>query len=528
MNSAEALAEAQPFLAQEIERVDGFAHRRCRLPALDRPVPRLSRPSPVPLRRASHGVAALGKRRHTGGENETPASAWRGRARRRSAPRPRGPEPFPTGRSASSCPIAPGGSTDTSSRIIAEKLARIFGQQVVVDNKPGGGTIIGTESSRRAKPDGYTILLTPGALAVNAAFGVTLPYDSTRTSRRSRASSICRAARGQQRRAVQVGRRAARLVEGRSRPHHALCLGGRRQPDASVGRVSEGAHGMPLEHVGYKGSAEALKRRDGGPRAAVLRRADADGGADQGGQAARAGGGDGRARAAAARRADGRRGGPRPAWKAPFRSASRRPAARRRSWWRALNGAVNEALADAGGAPEARRSWASFPSAARPRLTPRTSPRDREVAQGDQGLEDPGRRRERSALRAAAQEAVDHAAAAGADVDCRRRVRAASARPRGGTDDPLAVDQRAPLAVVVEVGAGRTAIAFDAVRRAVAARIAGAGLLQFPVPVVVLGMALAVLPLGPISPEALRRDTPSAADTLQTRTPAGNQAQTGT
>jgi tripartite-type tricarboxylate transporter receptor subunit TctC len=77
-------------------------------------------------------------------------------------------------------PYAPGGSTDTSSRIIAERLSVLFGQQVIVDNKPGAGTIIGTEIVAKAKPDGHTILLTPGAFAVNAAFGITLPYDSVK------------------------------------------------------------------------------------------------------------------------------------------------------------------------------------------------------------------------------------------------------------------------------------------------------------------------------------------------------------
>jgi tripartite-type tricarboxylate transporter receptor subunit TctC len=74
-------------------------------------------------------------------------------------------------------PYAPGGSTDTSSRIASEKLAQILGQPVIVENKAGGGTIIGTEFVTRAKPDGYTILLTPAALIANAAFGVKVPYD---------------------------------------------------------------------------------------------------------------------------------------------------------------------------------------------------------------------------------------------------------------------------------------------------------------------------------------------------------------
>ena len=62
-------------------------------------------------------------------------------------------------------PYAPGGSTDTCSRIVAEKLTALLGQPVVVENKAGGGTIIGTEIVASAKPDGHTLLLTPGAIA---------------------------------------------------------------------------------------------------------------------------------------------------------------------------------------------------------------------------------------------------------------------------------------------------------------------------------------------------------------------------
>jgi tripartite-type tricarboxylate transporter receptor subunit TctC len=51
-------------------------------------------------------------------------------------------------------PYAPGGATDTSARIAAERLTELLGQQVIVDNRPGGGTIIGTEIVAKAKPDG--------------------------------------------------------------------------------------------------------------------------------------------------------------------------------------------------------------------------------------------------------------------------------------------------------------------------------------------------------------------------------------
>lgn len=102
--------------------------------------------------------------------------------------------------------------------------------------------------------------------------------------------------------------------------------------------------------------------------------------------------------------------------------------------------------------------------------------------------------RRKSALRTAAEEAVDHPAAAGADVGAavgRELVQHGARRDQ----DPLAVDQRAPLTVFGKVGARGAAIAFDAVHGAVAAGVARAGLLQLLVPVVALGMTLAMVPV---------------------------------
>ncbi len=74
-------------------------------------------------------------------------------------------------------PIAAGGPTDTNARILAEQLAKILGQEVVVDNKGGAGTNIGNEFVAHAEPDGYTILYGTSSLSANAALYRALDYN---------------------------------------------------------------------------------------------------------------------------------------------------------------------------------------------------------------------------------------------------------------------------------------------------------------------------------------------------------------
>lgn len=74
-------------------------------------------------------------------------------------------------------PYSAGGSTDTVSRILSFRLSERLGQQVVVDNRTGGGTIIGTEIAARSVPDGYTLLMATPPTAVNPALYARVPYD---------------------------------------------------------------------------------------------------------------------------------------------------------------------------------------------------------------------------------------------------------------------------------------------------------------------------------------------------------------
>jgi len=77
-------------------------------------------------------------------------------------------------------PWAAGGGADIITRSIGQKLNERWGQQVVVDNRPGAATIIGTEIVAKAAPDGYTILLGTSPLTINASLYKKLPYDTVR------------------------------------------------------------------------------------------------------------------------------------------------------------------------------------------------------------------------------------------------------------------------------------------------------------------------------------------------------------
>ena len=77
-------------------------------------------------------------------------------------------------------PYPPGGFTDILARTIGQKLTESWAQPVVVENRGGGGSTIGTDIVAKAEPDGYTILLVAPDLAINASLYVKLPYDTAK------------------------------------------------------------------------------------------------------------------------------------------------------------------------------------------------------------------------------------------------------------------------------------------------------------------------------------------------------------
>src|SRR5947209_5060048 len=74
-------------------------------------------------------------------------------------------------------PVVPGSFTDLAARALAADLAGPFGQQVIVENRPGAGTTLGADVVAKAVPDGHTLLITENSFTISSALYPRLPYD---------------------------------------------------------------------------------------------------------------------------------------------------------------------------------------------------------------------------------------------------------------------------------------------------------------------------------------------------------------
>src|SRR5258707_11049941 len=74
-------------------------------------------------------------------------------------------------------PLTPGGGTDLIARTLAQEMAKDLGATIIIENRPGAGTIIGTQTVATSEPDGYTLLMGTFANAVNPSLNSKLPYD---------------------------------------------------------------------------------------------------------------------------------------------------------------------------------------------------------------------------------------------------------------------------------------------------------------------------------------------------------------
>lgn len=161
-------------------------------------------------------------------------------------------------------PYPPGAINDVLARAIGDRLARSMGQAVVVENKAGGNTIIGTQAVANAAADGYTLLQMPAAHAINAALLPRLPYDSLKDF-----SLITLAARA-----------PFLLVVNKDLPIHSvqeLVAAAKQKPDSYsfassgnggnahlMGELLNSLAGTRMLHVPYKGTTPAINDVMGG------------------------------------------------------------------------------------------------------------------------------------------------------------------------------------------------------------------------------------------------------------------------
>lgn len=167
-------------------------------------------------------------------------------------------------------PYPPGGSTDLLARTVAQKMTDSM--QVIVENRPGGGAILGSNYVARAAPDGYTFLLGTGATHTLAMFFTKgLPYDALKDFTPLTAAVVVPIAL-----AVHVSvpaNSAAELIEYAKRnPAKPLSFGssGLGSPHHLAGELLNQTAGIKVEHVPYKGAGPAMQDLMGGQIPIVL------------------------------------------------------------------------------------------------------------------------------------------------------------------------------------------------------------------------------------------------------------------
>lgn len=161
-------------------------------------------------------------------------------------------------------PYAPGGATDILARIVAGRLSQELDRSIVVENRAGGGTIIGAQAAARAQPDGNTLLMaTSTTLAINRSLYKTLPYKPSDFAPVGLVAEVPLA--------IVVGPSVKagtlqELVALAKRDPGKLSFGsaGNGSPQHLAGELFKTSAGVSLTHIPYKGSAAALNDLLGG------------------------------------------------------------------------------------------------------------------------------------------------------------------------------------------------------------------------------------------------------------------------
>jgi tripartite-type tricarboxylate transporter receptor subunit TctC len=168
-------------------------------------------------------------------------------------------QPFPSKPARMIVPYPPGGSADILARAIGAKVGEGLGQPVVIDNRPGAGTIIGTEATAKSAPDGYTFMLgTVSSHAINPALNPKLPFDPVKDfTPLSLVASIPFAMIVHPSVAAKSVQEFVALAKARPGQIN-YSSAGNGTSNHLAGELLKSMAGIDLVHVPYKGSAPAL------------------------------------------------------------------------------------------------------------------------------------------------------------------------------------------------------------------------------------------------------------------------------
>ena len=156
-------------------------------------------------------------------------------------------------------PWTPGGTADLLSRIVAQKMSEGFGQQVIADNRPGAGGLIGTEVAAKAAPDGYTLLMgTTAPNSVAPSLYTKIPFDPTRDfAYISLVARTCYVLSVHPSMPVRTVRDLIALAKARP-GQLTFSSPGSGTPNHLSGELFKMVTGVDMQHVPYKGSAQAV------------------------------------------------------------------------------------------------------------------------------------------------------------------------------------------------------------------------------------------------------------------------------
>ncbi|CAN1507030.1 PBP2_Bug27 domain containing protein [Burkholderiaceae bacterium] len=160
--------------------------------------------------------------------------------------------------------FGPGGSTDVTARIVSAKLMEIIGQRIVIENKPGGGSNIGSELAAKSPADGYTLFLGTVANAINMSLFKNPGYDLVRDFEAiSNISSAPALLVSSSKLPVKTVQELIQLAKERPGKMNYASSGVGTTPHLA-GEMFKTRFGLDIAHIAYKGAAPALTDTIGG------------------------------------------------------------------------------------------------------------------------------------------------------------------------------------------------------------------------------------------------------------------------